>query len=83
MDTRKERRRRPNTVEWGKNLLIVLLVFSAASILVGGMPWQVVEDDSLRPAVLAAGLALFCGAALALPERPDWHYRRKVTAQVV
>ena len=43
----------------------VLLVFSAASILVGGMPWQVVEDDSLRPAVLAAGLALFCGAALA------------------
>ena len=42
-----------------------LLVFSAASILVGGMPWQVVEDDSLRPAVLAAGLALFCGAALA------------------
>ena len=44
----------------------VLLVFSAASILVGGMPWQVVEDDSLRPAVLAAGLALFCGAALAV-----------------
>ena len=43
----------------------VLLVFSAASILVGGMPWQVVEDDSLRPAALAAGLALFCGAALA------------------
>lgn len=43
----------------------VLLVFSAASILVGGIPWQVVEDDSLRPAVLAAGLALFCGAALA------------------
>ena len=43
----------------------VLLVFYAASILVGGMPWQVVEDDSLRPAVLAAGLALFCGAALA------------------
>ena len=43
----------------------VLLVFSAASILVGGMPWQVVEDDSLRPAVLAAGLALFCGDALA------------------
>ena len=43
----------------------VLLVFSAASILVGGMPWQVVEDDSLRPAVLAAGLARFCGAALA------------------
>ena len=43
----------------------VLLVFSAATILVGGMPWQVVEDDSLRPAVLAAGLALFCGAALA------------------
>ena len=43
----------------------LLLAFSAASVVTGGVAWQVLEDDALRPAVVAAGLALFCAAGMA------------------
>ena len=82
MDTRKERRRRPNTVEWGKNLLIVLLVFSA--VYLAGRSGMVHELSGGTPSGWMGSLiSFFRSRGEAVPVEAPGDGRPAMAAQAV